>query len=216
VNTKDINELCGGIAAENDVLCWFKGVYDFPDNVCISLNDVVVHWRVRNGTILKDWDLVTIDFGIKDKVYWVNTDAAFSVIIWWDDKNPEWARLIQINKEALKAWIAKCKAWNTVWDIGSTIQKIVENAGFKIVKDMTGHAVWKKLHEKPYIPNFWKAWKWEKLKTWMVLAIEPIIGQTSWEIINKNDWEWYIKDGSLGSQYEHTILVTKGDPEIII
>lgn len=212
----EINKLCWDIAKKHNVLCWFKWFYDFPDNLCISVNDAVVHWRARENLFFKDWDLVTFDFWIKDKQKWINTDAAFSVIIWWDDKNPIWAKLIEINKKALYAWIEKCRPWNTTWDIGYAIQTEIENAWFKVVKDLSWHAIWKKLHEKPYIYNYWVPWNWTKIKKWMTICIEPILGQTSWEIIDKWDWEVYIKDGSLWSQYEHTILVTDWDPEIII
>ena len=216
VNASKIDILCSEIAKKNWVLCWFKWVYWFPNNICISVNDVVVHWRPRDSIVFKDWDLVTLDFGIKDKHFWINTDAAFSVIIWWDDKNPIWAKLIEVNKKALYAWIAKAKAWNTVWDISFAIQKEVELAWFKIVRDLTGHAIWKKMHEKPYIPNYWKPGTWERLKKWMTLAIEPIIWETSWLIYDKDDWEIYIKDWSLWCQYEHTILITDSEAEIII
>lgn len=212
----DIDKICWNIARKAWVLCWFKWVYWFPNNICISVNDVVVHWRPRENIIFKNWDLVTFDFWIKDKNYWIFTDAAFSVIIWWDQYNPFWAQLIEINKKALKAWILQAKVWNTIWDISNAIQNEVEKAWFKIVKDLTWHAIWKKMHEKPYIPNYWKAWSWEKLKEWMTLAIEPIIWQSSWEIYDKNDWELYIKDWSLWCQYEHTILVTNWEAEIII
>ena len=83
-----INELCHQITKEHKVLCWFKWLYKFPNNICISLNNVVVHWRARKWLILKLGDLLTLDFWIKDKKYWVNTDAAFSVIVWWDKENP--------------------------------------------------------------------------------------------------------------------------------
>ncbi len=211
-----INSLCWEIAKKHWVLCWFKWVYWFPDNICISVNDVVVHWRARSNLIFKEWDLVTFDFGIKDKHFWINTDAAFSVIVWWDEKNPIWAKLIEVNKKALYAWIAQAKAWNTVWDISYAIQKEVESAWFKIVRDLTWHAIWKKMHEKPYIPNYWKPWTWERLKSGMTLAIEPIIWETSWQIYDKDDWEIYIKDWSLWCQYEHTILITDNEAEIII
>jgi methionyl aminopeptidase len=216
INAMQVDEICSDIAKKHWVLCWFKWVYWFPNNVCISVNDVVVHWRPRNTMIFKDGDLVTIDFWIKDKNFWINTDAAFSVIIGWDDKNPIWAKLIEVNKKALYAWIDKARAWNTVWDISNAIQKEVEEAGFKIVKELTWHCIWKKMHEKPYIPNYWKAWTWEKLKKWMTIAIEPIIWETSWLIFDKDDWEIYIKDWSLWCQYEHTILITDGQAEIII
>jgi len=212
----DIDKLCWDIAKKHGVLCWFKWVYNFPANICISVNNVVVHWLPRKDIIFKNWDLVTFDFWIKDKKYWVNTDAAFSVIIWWEDKNPIWAKLIEANKKALYAWIAQAKVWNRVWDISEAIEKEIVWAWFKVVKDLTWHAIWKWLHEKPYIPNFWKAWTWAKLQKGMTLAIEPILWQTCGEIYDEGDWEIYIEDWSLWSQYEHTILITDWEPEIIV
>lgn len=217
INAKQIDDLCGEIAKKHNVLCGFKWVYDFPNNICISVNDVVVHGRALPEIVFKDWDLVTFDFWIKDKKLGINTDAAFSVVIGWDDKNPVAAKMIEANKKALKAGIAQAKAWNTTWDIWAAIQEVVEKEyWFKIVKELTWHGVWKKLHEKPYIYNFWKKWSWQRLKVWMVLAIEPILWETSWEIVDHWGWEIYIKDGSLGCQYEHTILITENWPEIIV
>ena len=211
-----IDKLCEEISNKHNVLCGFKWVYDFPYNICISINNVVVHWRPMKWVFIKSWDLVTFDFWIKDKKYWVYTDSAFSVIIWWDKRNPIWAKLIETNKKALYAWIKMAKVWNSIWDISYAIQKEIENAWFKVVKDLTWHSIWKKLHEKPYIPNYWKPWTWIKLIKWMVLAIEPIIWETSWEIIDKWNREVYIKDWSLWCQYEHTILITDWDAEIIV
>lgn len=213
----EVNNLCSEIAKKHNVLCGFKWVYGFPDNICISVNDVVVHWRCLPEIIFKDGDLVTFDFWIKDKKVWVNTDAAFSVVIGWDDKNPTAARMIEANKKALYDGIEKARVWNTTWDIWAAIQKVVEeDYGYKIIKELTWHAVWKKLHEKPYIYNYWKPGSWQRLKAWMVIAIEPILWETSGEIIDKWDWEIYTKDWWLWCQYEHTILITDGDPEIII
>lgn len=211
-----VNNLCSRIAKEHNVLCGFKWVYNFPDNICISVNDVVVHWRARKWLIFRNGDLATFDFWIKDKKVWINTDAAFSTIIWGKEFNPEWYRLIEANKNALYAGIKKCIAWNKVWDISSAIQKEIEKEWFFVVKDLTGHAIWYKLHDTPYIPNHWKAWYWAVLKEWMTLAIEPILWQTSWKIVDKWGWEIFIEDWSSGSQYEHTILITDGEPEIII
>ena len=216
LDTIKIDELCERLARDYNVLCWFKWVYNFPNNICISINNVVVHWKPKKWLLLNKWDLVTFDFWIKDKKYWVNTDSAFSVIVWWDDYNSKWAKMIEANKKALYAGIKMAKVWNTIWDISFAIQKEIELAWFKVVKDLTWHAIWKKLHEKPYIPNFWMPWTWIKLKKWMVLAIEPILWETSWEIIDKWSFELYIKDGSLWCQYEHTILITDWDAEIIV
>lgn len=213
---QEVDDLCWRIAKENNVLCWFRWVYWFPNNICISINDVVVHWRIRKWMVFKNWDLVTLDFWIRDKKVWVNTDAAFSVIIWWPEANPKWAKLIDANIRALEKWISMCREWNTVWDIWNVIQNEIEKSWYRVVKELTWHAIWKKLHEKPYIYNYWTPWTWARLKKGMVLCIEPILWETSWEIIDKWDWEIYIKDWSLWSQYEHTILITEWDPEIII
>ncbi|MDD2870667.1 MAG: type I methionyl aminopeptidase [Candidatus Gracilibacteria bacterium] len=212
----EIDKLCGEIAKKHGVLCGFRGVYDFPANICISVNDVVVHGLPREGLVFKNGDLATFDFGIKDKEYGINTDAAFSVIIGGDDKNPKGAKLIEANKKALYAGIAQARAGNKVGDISAAIGKEIVGAGFKVVKQLTGHAIGKELHEKPYIPNFGKAGYGMVLKKGMTLAIEPILGETSGEIVDEGDWEIYIKDGSLGSQYEHTILITDGEAEIIV
>lgn len=212
----EIDKMCWDIANQHNVLCWFKWVYWFPSNICISINNVVVHGIPRKWLIFNNGDLATFDFWIKDKKYWINTDAAISLIVWWDEKNPIWAKLIETNKRALYAWIKKAIVWNKVWDISFAIQKEIEWAGFKVVKDLTWHALWKTLHEKPYIPNFWKPWTWSILKKWMTLAIEPILWESSWKIFDKWDWEIYIEDGSLWCQYEHTILITDSEAEIII
>jgi len=214
--TLDIDKKCADICKKEWVLCWFKWVYWFPAHICISINNSVVHWYARVWQTLKEWDVAKFDFWVKDKVYWVNTDAAFTVIVWdWPhDKKIE--KLLEANKKALYAWIAKARAWNRVWDISSAIQKEIEWAWFCVVKDLTGHWVWKTLHEKPYIPNHWKPGKWDLIKKWMTLAIEPILWQSSWQIYDKWTWDLYIKDWSMWTQFEHTILITDSEAEIIV
>ena len=216
VSTNEINDLCGKIAKKHNVLCGFKWTYWFPDNICISINDEIAHGTASRNIIFQNWDFVNFDFWIKDKWVWVNTDAGFSMVIWGDQYNPVAAKMIEVNKKALYAGIEQCRVWNTVWDIGAAVEKEIEKWGFKVVKDLTGHAVGKEMHERPYIPNYGTPGTWAKLKAWMTLAIEPLLGETSWEIVDEWGWEIYIKDWSLGSQFEHNILITDGDPEIII
>lgn len=216
VSALDIDRLCAQICSDHWVLAWFKWVYSFPANICISINNTVVHWVPTKDMIFLDWDVVKFDFWVKDKEIWINTDSAFTMIIWDWPKNPEVERFLRVNKEALYKWIEQCKVWNRVWDIWYAIQKHVEKAWFHIVKDLTWHGIGYKLHEKPYIYNYGKQNTWEKLKEWMLLAIEPIIWFSSWKIKDKWWWEIYIADWSLGCQFEHTILVTDGNPEIII
>lgn len=212
----DIDKLAWDICNKYWVLPGFKWVYGFPANICISVNNCVVHGVPSKKMVFKNWDVVKFDFWVKDKRHGLNTDAAFTMIIW------EWYHDIKVEKflhvceEALYKWIAKATTWNRIWDIWAAIQNHVESNWFHIVKDLTWHAIWYNLHERPYIPNFGKAWSWEILRENMTLAIEPIIWFSSSKIIDKWGFEIYIADGSLGAQFEHTIVVKSGYPEIII
>lgn len=213
---KEIDTIAEQICKKHGVLSAFKGFHGYPSYSCINLNDVLVHGVPTDGMVFMDGDLVTFDFWVKDKKLWIHTDAAFSVVIGWDDKNIIATNMIAANKKALKAGIKMCRAGNRVGDVWSVITAEIEEAGFHIVKDLTGHGLGKTLHEKPYMYNYGKPGTGDILKKWMVLAIEPIIGETSGKLKEKWGWEIYTKDWSLGCQYEHTILITDGDPEIIV
>lgn len=212
----DIDKLAWDICKKYNVLCWFKWVYNFPANLCISVNSCVVHWVPSKKMIFQDWDVVKFDFWVKDKKHWLNTDAAFTMIIWDWPYSIEVKRFLQVSQEALYKWVAKAIVWNKVWDIWNAIQKHIESNWYFIVKDLTWHWIWYNLHEKPYIPNFWKAWTWEMLKENMTIAIEPIIWFSSWKIKDKWWFEIYIADWSLWAQFEHTIVVKPNYPEIIV
>lgn len=216
VSSWEIDEMCWKICKEFGFLPAFKWVYWFPANICISVNDAVVHWVPNKKTIFQKWDVVKFDFWVKDKKYWVNTDAAFSMIIGDGSHDKKIEKFLKVNEEALYKGIEQARDWNTTWDIGYAIQKHVESSWFYIIKDLTGHGIGKTIHEKPYIYNYGKPHSWEKIKAWMLLAIEPIIGFSSWEIYDKGWWEIYVKNKSLWSQFEHTILITDWYPEIII
>lgn len=216
ITAKEVDKLAGDICKEAWVLAGFKWVYGFPNNLCLSINDVVVHGIPRDEIVFKQWDVATFDFWVKDKGVWVNTDAAFTMIVGSGPHDSEAERLLDVTQKALYKGIEQARAGNRVWDIGNAIQTYVEKHGFHIVRDLTGHGIGKKLHEEPYIYNYGIAGTGRKLKKWMTLAIEPIVGQSSWQITDKWDWEIYIKDGSLWCQFEHTILITDGEAEIII
>ncbi|MDD3302537.1 MAG: type I methionyl aminopeptidase [Candidatus Gracilibacteria bacterium] len=216
VSAIDIDILCSNLCKKHAVLPGFKGVYNFPANICISINDVVVHGIPKKNMIFKEGDVVKFDFGVKDKNMGLNTDAAFTVIIGDENKYPKIKKLLDTTKEALYKGIEQCKIGNKIGDISNAIQKHVESEGFFIVKDLTGHGLGFTLHEKPYIYNYGKPNTGEKIKKGMLLAIEPITGFSSGRIYEKGGFEIYISDGSYGCQFEHTILVTDNEPEIIV
>lgn len=212
----DIDKKVWEICKKYNVFAWFKWVYNFPANLCISINDVVAHWVPNKKYKFRSWDIVKYDFWVKDKDIMINTDAAFTSVIWWtSDKKIQ--SFIDTNKRALYKWIDKAISGNKVWDISAAIQKEVESNGFHIVKDLTWHWLWYKVHEKPYIYNYWKAWTWEILKKWMILAIEPITWFSTWKI-KHYEWEFeiYMADWWAWAQFEHTIVVWDDKAEIIV
>ncbi len=216
VSAKQIDDMALDMCKADNMLSAFTGVYGYPYTLQTSVNDVVVHGRPLEQVVFHDGDVVTFDFWVKDKKHGICTDAAFTMIIGDPDEYPEKKEFLRIGKKALKKALKKAKAGNTVWDIGHAIEKYVTQHGYHVVRDLTGHGVWKSLHEKPYIYNYGTPGKWEKLTAWMTLAIEPIIWYSSGKIIDKGDWEIYIEDGSIGCQFEHTVLITDGEPEIIV
>jgi len=216
VSAKQVDDLALKICKQEWVLSAFTGVYGYKYTLQTSVNNVVVHGRPLQSIIFEQGDVVTIDFWVKDKKHGICTDAAFTMIVWDSDKYPEKKEFLRVWEKALQKWLEQATAGNTVWDIWSAIEKYVLKHGYHIIRELTGHGVWKTLHEQPYIYNYGTPWTGTKLKAWMTLAIEPILGLTSGQITDKWDWEIYVADGSIGCQFEHCILVTDGKPEIIV
>ncbi len=217
ISAYEIDKMAWEICKKHNMLPWFKGVYNFPANICISINDVVVHWVPTKSMIFKEGDVVKFDFGVKDKDIWINTDAAICLIIWDWPHEKEVEKFLRVNEEALMKWVAKCVPWNRIGDIGHAIQKHVEENWFHIVRDLTGHWIGYNLHEEPYIYNYWRVWTGQLLKKNMSLAIEPIIWFSTWRIKDfPPKFEIYMEDWWLGCQFEHMIIVKEWYPEIIV
>ncbi len=216
VSGYDVNKLCWELCEKYNVIPGFKWVYGFPGNICISVNDCVVHWVPSKRMVFEAWDVVKFDFWVKDKVIWVNTDAAFTMIVWDWPHDEKVVKFLKVAEEALYKWIKKAVPWNKIWDIGHAIQTHIESNGFYVIKDLTGHWVGYTLHEKPYIPNFWIPGNGVVLKENMLLAIEPIVWFSSGKIVDSKWFEIYVADGSIWAQFEHTIVVKPVYPEIIV
>lgn len=212
----DIDKLALEICQSAWVLSAFTWVYWYKYTLQTSVNDVVVHGRPLESIVFQDWDVVTFDFWVKDKQFWICTDAAFTMIVGNPDDYPEKKKFLEVGLKALKKWLEQARVWNTVWDIGAAIDAYVSKKWYHIIRDLTGHGVGKSLHEQPYIYNYGTPGTGTKLKAGMTIAIEPIIGFSSGNIVDHGDWEIYVDDGSIGCQFEHTILITNWDPEIIV
>jgi methionyl aminopeptidase len=192
----------------------FKGYQGFPNICCISVNDNVVH-GIPNDTLMKNGDLVTIDCGVL--IDGLNTDAAISVIVGGDDKaTKKIQELNRITKKAMHMGIREVRPGAKVGDIGNAIAKVVEGAGFSIIRELTGHGIGYDLHEDPQILNYGKKGTGPALKPGMVICIEPIVSAGERFIHTLDDhWTIAVKDGSWGCQWEHTILVTPNGHEIL-
>lgn len=190
----------------------FLGQYDYPANIILSVNDVVVH-GVPMDIPFESGDVVKVDYGIRYQGYL--TDAATTIII-WEPTNPRHVRCIEVAREALAAGLLQAKSGNTVGDISSAIETTVTQGGFHIIRELTGHGLGTQIHEKPDIYNFGKPGKGEKLKTGMYIAIEPIVGFSTRHIFDTGKHAICMQDGGIGVQEEHCGIVGEEGFEIIV
>lgn len=193
----------------------FKNYDGFPANLCLSVNDCVVH-GIPDDTILANWDLLKIDAGIIYKKGY--SDAAISMIIWDEGLNPLGADLIRATKEALDLGVDAIEVGKEAYWISKAIYNHIRNSWFSIIKTLCGHGVWNAVHEKPLFYNYPNAeMKKIVLQPGMVIAIEPITAIASDDVVfsDLNDWNLYCKKGDLWAQWEYTILITENWPKIL-
>ncbi len=211
VSLQELDQYAEGLCKENDVKPAFKGYEGFPSTICVGLNDVVVH-GIPNDYKLQDGDIVSIDFGViyKDKAY---GDSAYTVIVGETDEETQ--KFVDTVKTSLYAAIKQAIPGSHIGDIGYAIQTTVEEKGYSVVREMTGHGIGFNLHEEPFIPGYGEKGRGYELYQGQTIAIESIINQGSAEIDFGDDgWTTTTKDGKLSVLFEHTILVDK-KPEIL-
>ena len=217
VTTKQLDELAEELIKKHQVKSAFsrqpsgRGGESYPAVLCTSVNETVVH-GLPSGYVLKDGDILSLDFGVVYEGYY--SDVAITIPV--GNASDEARRLIRVAKKALNFGIKKVRPGNTIGDIGNTIQRYVEPQGFGIVRDLVGHGIGRSLHEKPEIPNYGKRHKGEELVEGMVIAIEPMITAGSWEVeIGKDGYGYETKDKCLSAHFEHTVAVTANGCEIL-
>ena len=184
----------------------------YPATLCVSVNDEVVHGVPNeNPYILNEGDIVGLDIGLAHRG--IITDTAVTVAVGKID--PEAKKLMDVTQKALKAGIKAAKAGNHVGDIGAAIEKSVGNR-YSIVRELGGHGVGKNVHEDPFIPNFGTPGTGAELVSGMVLALEPMLNEGSEGVkLAPDGFTFKTVDGKLSAHFEHTILVTDGEAEVI-
>ncbi len=185
----------------------------FPASLCVSINDEVVHGIPGEEKILQEGDIVSIDLGLMHKELY--TDMAMTVSV--GEVSISSQKLMEVTEQALKVGISEARAGNRVGDIGYAIENFVRSQGrYGIVEVLSGHGVGLAIHEDPYIPNFGKRGTGAKLVPGMVVALEPMLNMGTKNVkIAKDDWTFLTADGKCSAHFEHTILITKGEPEIL-
>ena len=188
----------------------FGADYPYPGSICISVNDEVVH-GIGGDRVLKEGDIVGLDGGVKHKG--MISDSARTVAV--GTVSNEDTELMKVTQEALMAGIRAAKGGNYVNDISKAIEKSVPKK-YGVVKILSGHGVGYKVHEEPYVPNFDDGVKGPKLIPGLVLAIEPMVNLGTDEVYLADDGYTFItKDHKKSAHFEHTILITEGDAEIL-
>jgi len=184
----------------------------FPASICISINDEVVHGIPSEQRVLRDGDIVGLDFGVCHEGYF--GDAARTVAV--GQVSQDARTLMTVTAEALAAGIDAIRPGAHIVDISGAIQDVAERAGYSLVREFVGHGIGRKLHEDPQVPNYRTGGRGVRLSEGLVLAIEPMVNAGSPEVYVRDDgWTAATRDGQLSAHFEHSVAVTAKGPYIL-
>lgn len=215
VSTWDLNSLAEDLCRQRRVVPAFKGYSGYPAAVCFALNEEVVHGIPSKKKVLKEGDILGIDFGVYLDGYY--GDSAITLPV--GRINSVANKLLKVTETALLKGVEKAVVNNYVYDISKAIQSHVEDSGFSVVKSFVGHGIGRKLHEEPQIPNFVPKevrGRGVRLKAGMVIAIEPMVNEGTEDVkILEDGWTAVTADGRLSAHFEHTVAITEKGPEVL-
>lgn len=187
--------------------------YDgFPNSICASINDEIVHGIPSSKTILKEGDIISIDVGaVYDGFVGDNADTVGVGAI-----SEQAARLIETTRKSFYAGLEFCRVGHRLFDIGAAVQEVAESAGYGVVREYVGHGIGREMHEEPSVPNYGTRGHGVRLVKGMCIAVEPMINIGSWHTrLTDNGWTVKTADGSLSAHYEHSIAITDGEPILL-
>ena len=211
ITTGEVDQAAADFMSEEKCRSAFLGYRGFPGNVCISINEEVVH-GIGGSRRIQYGDIVKLDVGvIKDG--WVG-DTATTVPI--GVISPQVQRLLQVTEDTLELAITHAHSGRRIGDMCSAIEEEIVSHGYSVVREFVGHGVGRKLHEEPQVPNYGRAGSGPKLKPGMTIAIEPMVnmGASGVRILG-DKWTVVTVDGRPSAHFEHTVLITKDEPEIL-
>ncbi len=189
----------------------FLGLYDFPNTLCISINEQVVH-GIPIDRVLKEGDIISVDCGALYEGFYGDHAYTFEV----GEVAPKIKKLLEVTKECLDLGVAETKAGNRIEDIGFAIQQHAEKHGYGVVRELVGHGIGRTMHEDPQVPNYGRRGRGKKIQEGIVLAIEPMINMGTANVKTLED-EWTIvtADGRPSAHFEHDVAVVNGKPEVL-
>lgn len=211
IQTKDLDEYAERRTREMDAVPAFKGYRGYPASLCTSINEEIVH-GIPSSRTLRSRDIISLDFGVVYDGFYGDAAVTYPV----GEITPPAEKLIATARESFTKGVAKVKEGNRLSDVSYAIQSHVESQGFSVIRSFVGHGIGFSLHEEPQIPNFGSPGRGPKLRSGMVLAIEPMIAIGNWEVeILSDNWTAVTKDRSLSAHYEHTVALTQNGVEIL-
>jgi methionyl aminopeptidase len=211
--TAELDRLAEAVIRSFGATPSFYGLYGYPANVCVSVNDEVVH-GIPGDRVLGAGDIVSFDVGAT--VEGMIADAAVTVEV--GRTSEEARRLIRVTREALEKGIEQARPGNRVADISRAVQRHAESQGYSVVRKLVGHGVGREMHEPPHVPNFVDGAGAEspELAPGMTLAIEPMVNEGRWEVVQDRDgWTYRTRDRSLSAHFEHTVVITGEGCEVL-
>lgn len=211
IATRIFDTITRDICLQHRVKPAFLGMYGFPHALCCSVNEVVVH-GFPSERVLQEGDIVSCDVGVRYEGFYGDAARTYAV----GQVSVATQRLLRITEDALYAGIGVAQAGTDVYEIGGVVQKMVEAAGFNVVRRFVGHGVGTNLHEKPEVPNFRPVLPGMPLQNGMVIAIEPMVSAGVFEVdILQDKWTAVTRDRSLAAHFEHSVVITPHGPEIL-
>ncbi|MCR5331715.1 MAG: type I methionyl aminopeptidase [Lachnospiraceae bacterium] len=212
MSTWDINKIGENVIRSYGCKPSFLGYNGYPAAICVSVNDEVVHGIPNKEHIIREGDIVSLDAGVIYNGY--QSDAARTHAC--GKISAEAQKLIDVTRQSFYEGIKFAKEGNHLHDISAAIEDYVVAHGFSCVRDLVGHGIGREMHEDPQIPNYRQKKKGPRLEAGMTLAIEPMVNAGRYDVCwLDDDWTVVTEDESLSAHYENTILITKGEPEIL-
>jgi methionyl aminopeptidase len=211
VTSLDLDKVAEEFIRDNGAIPGFLGMYDFPNTLCTSANEAVVH-GIPNNTPLNDGDIISVDCGVLQNGFYGDVAYTFEV----GEVRSEIQKLLNVTKDCLNKAIEQAVVGNRIGDIGFAVQNHAEKNGYGVVRELVGHGLGRDLHEEPQVPNYGRRGNGLQLKDGMVIAIEPMINLGKRQVKEHEDGSTIVTvDGSVSAHFEHNVAIRKGKAEVL-